>query len=252
MAANIPLKVLSYNIHKGFSLGKKFVLDRIKEAIRTEQADLVFLQEVIGENETHAKKIDGWPGSSQFEYLADQVWPHFAYGKNAVYDSGHHGNAILSKYPIVAWENIDVSFHRLESRGLLHAEIEIPGVRSHVHCICVHLGLSERARGSQVKWLIDRVLGDTEPEDPLIIAGDFNDWPASASKKLTTGIGVYEVFKHHHGRHARTFPARFPVLMLDRIYVRGLDTVDARCLQGEPWAKLSDHSALLAELTIKK
>src|SRR5438132_888733 len=104
------LRVLSYNIHKGFSSGRgKFVLNRIREALRTVHPDLVFLQEVLGHHELHSQKVENWPDQPQFEYLADQLWPHFAYGKNAVYTYGHHGNAILSKYPFSFYENIDIS-----------------------------------------------------------------------------------------------------------------------------------------------
>src|SRR5690349_17254196 len=97
----IRLRVLSYNIHKGFGPGNiKFILKKIKEALRSIHPDLVFLQEVLGHHEIHQKNIKGWPEQSQFEFLAHELWPHFAYGRNAVYTNGHHGNAILSKHPI--------------------------------------------------------------------------------------------------------------------------------------------------------
>ena len=116
------LRVLTYNMHKGFCFySRQYVLKELREAIRSVDADVVFLQEVMGvhpakENEEHEL-------SSQFEFLADQIWPHFAYGKNAVYSSGHHGNAILSKHPFLAYENINISTNPLERRGLLHAQI---------------------------------------------------------------------------------------------------------------------------------
>lgn len=73
----------------------------MRNTIQKYRVDLVLLQEVVGKHEKHT------PTTSQFEFLADGVWPHFAYGKNAVYDEGHHGNAILSLYPIVEWKNLD-------------------------------------------------------------------------------------------------------------------------------------------------
>src|SRR5687767_3184071 len=114
-------RVLSYNIHKGFSMDRRLVLSAIKEAIQSTKAEIVFLQEVIGEHSKHAKRVSDWPEDSHFEFLADSIWEHFAYGKNAVYTEGHHGNAILSRRPITFWENIDISNNRLERRGLLHA-----------------------------------------------------------------------------------------------------------------------------------
>src|SRR4051812_7468381 len=94
------LRVISYNIHKGFSSGNlKFILKKMREALRFVQPDLIFLQEVLGHHEVHSRRIKDWPDQSQFEFLAHELWPHFAYGRNAVYTNGHHGNAILSKYP---------------------------------------------------------------------------------------------------------------------------------------------------------
>ena len=102
------LKVLTYNIHKGFnSTNRQFILHDIKESIRQVDADLIFLQEIHGERNISKNRFDDWPSNNQFEFLADEVWHHHAYAKNAIYKSGHHGNAILSKYPIVEWENID-------------------------------------------------------------------------------------------------------------------------------------------------
>src|SRR5690348_17238860 len=101
------LKVLTYNIHKGFSTTRlRFVLHDIKTAINTLNPDLIFLQEIQGEHIKRATRIKKWPELTQFEFLAEAFWPHHAYGKNAIYKSGHHGNAILSKYPVIAWENI--------------------------------------------------------------------------------------------------------------------------------------------------
>lgn len=244
------LRVLSYNIHKGFSSGRRrFVLARIREAIRTVKADLVFLQEVLGEHEEHARTVEGWPTTSQFEYLADSVWPHFAYGRNAVYDSGHHGNAILSRYPIVSWENIDISASRFESRGILHTVIDT-GTPQGVHALCLHLGLSERIRRVQLERLVQRVRTAVPNEEPMVIAGDFNDWPVRASDRLAELVGAHEVYHAQHGKHARTFPSSFPLLMLDRIYCRGLEATNARVLTGRPWNTLSDHAALYAELEL--
>jgi hypothetical protein len=61
----------------------------------------------------------------QHEFIADSVWHEVAYGKNAVSHHGHHGNAVLSRYPIIAHENLDISAHAFESRGLLHCTIRL-------------------------------------------------------------------------------------------------------------------------------
>lgn len=242
------VRILSYNIHKGFSGGKKnYTLDRIKEAIQLAQADIVFLQEVIGVHKGHQKRVQNWPTVSQFEYLADTVWPHYAYGKNAVYDAGHHGNAILSKFPIIEHSNTDISQHRYERRGLLHAVLELPDQHRYLHCICVHLGLFIKGQTAQLTQVCERVKHTVPGDSPLVVAGDFNDWSRKASKYLLSEIGVTEVFRSQHGRHARTFPSRLPLLSLDRIYTRGIKIVEAAVLMGDPWRKLSDHAAVTAK-----
>ena len=88
---------------------RRFTLERIRSCLRESKANVVFLQEVVGENEKHRKKISALPDSNQMEFLADSVWEHFAYGKNAIYKHGHHGNAILSEIPFLQWENINIS-----------------------------------------------------------------------------------------------------------------------------------------------
>ena len=242
------LKILTYNIHKGFStMNRRFILHAIREALRHVDADIIFLQEIHGERQSPGKHINEWPDSSQFEFLADSIWHHYAYGKNAIYKSGHHGNAILSKYPFIEWENIDVSIMRTASRSLLHGTIDVPGIASKLHVICVHLGLFGAERSRQLSTLAKRIDSHVPHDEPLIIAGDFNDWRGRAEQHLSDELGVSEVFHMEHGRHARTFPAWMPVLTMDRIYSRGLDIVCCEQLHGQPWRKLSDHIPLFAE-----
>lgn len=246
------LHVLSYNIHKGFSQSRKFVLARIKEAIREVGADLVFLQEVVGEHAGHRRRLKDWPVATQLEFLADSIWDHHAYGKNAVYSEGHHGNAILSQFPFAFFENIDVSTNRFERRGLLHGIIDVDGQADPLHVICLHLDLLQRGRKIQIRRLCERIEQHVPHEAPLVIAGDFNDWNESLSGPLEEILDVREVFKEKAGAHARSFPSWFPLLPLDRIYCRGLKIVESRCLQGAPWDALSDHNALYAELEFKR
>lgn len=242
-------RILSYNIHKGFSLDRKFVLQAIKKAIQTTHADLVFLQEVVGENRRHSRKLAEWPVDPQLEFLADSIWSHFAYGKNAVYSEGHHGNAILSRHPIVKWENIDISNNRFERRGLLHATIEslVQG-KPDLHAICVHLDLFERGRTLQLDRIVKRIHEHVPDECPLIIAGDFNDWREKASPILEEELNVKEIFLSLYGQHAKSFPSWFPFLPLDRIYMRGFKAIEANCFTESPWDSLSDHGAVLAVL----
>ncbi len=234
-------------------MNRKFVLEKIREAIKTVNADIVFLQEVQGEHTGHRKKFkDQWPVTTQLEYLADSIWPHHAYGKNAVYSEGHHGNALLSVFPFSFFENVDISTNRFERRGLLHGILDIPGVTPAVHLICIQLNLFERARIQQIEQLTQRIEEVVPHNSPLIIAGDFNDWRQNISPILERKLEVHEAFKQRNGTHARSFPSWLPMLPLDRIYIRGLEVENAVCLGGNPWHELSDHNALYSELQIRE
>lgn len=249
----ITLRVVTYNIHKGFgTTNLDFVLAKIKRSIHEVEADLVLLQEVLGHHDVHGPKIENWPTTSQFEYLADQVWPHFAYGKNAVYSKGHHGNAILSKFPMRFWENQDISVNALERRGLLHSVIEIPEYSTPVHVICLHLSLFSGDRGLQIQKLCERVTAVVPPEAALIVGGDFNDWRESLTPLLESQLNLKEAFIQHRGEHAVTFPAWFPFLRLDRLYFRGLECRSAGLAKGQVWKELSDHLPIVADFYVRE
>ena len=254
--SSVTLTVATYNIHKGFShFNRRMVLHELRERLRKLDVDIVFLQEVQGENSVDELRHHNYPAQPQHEFLAEQIWPHHAYGKNAVYDAGHHGNAILSRFPIVCWDNLDISAHSFESRGLLHCEIDLspinkPGTGQHLHCICVHFGLLKRGRNAQFNALFEQVRQKVPADAPLIIAGDFNDWRNHASHLLAQKLQLHEAFEACHGKLARSYPVGLPLLRMDRIYVRGLRIQHSEVYAHHPWNKISDHAALSATLTL--
>lgn len=242
---------MTYNIHKGFSTTNlRFVLHKIKESIQSVHPDIVFLQEILGSHSLHEGRISNWPKQPQFEFLADQLWPHYAYGKNAIYEAGHHGNAILSKFPFIAWENIDVSWHERASRSVLHGTMLLPGMHVPLHTICIHFGLFGRERREQLQILCDRIESHVPHNEPLIIAGDFNDWQRQAEHYLESHLNLREAFKTLTGHHAKSFPVWKPTLAVDRIYYRNLEILGGECLTQSKWKTLSDHAPLYAEFTI--
>jgi endonuclease/exonuclease/phosphatase family metal-dependent hydrolase len=216
------------------------VLLRIRDALRASRADLVFLQEIGA--------VAG-PESAmhQYEVLADSVWTHHAYGRNAVAMGGHHGNALLSRRPVTTWRNVDASVGQAEARGLLHAVVGLDGDREPLHAICVHLALRESHRRRQVDRLLE-VVHEVPDGAPLVIAGDFNDWRERAHRRLVLS-GLEEVHAAAAGRPARTFPARAPWLRLDRIYVRNVRHRPVK-VSARDWRMLSDHLPLAAELSV--
>lgn len=267
----MKLRIATWNIHKGVSaLGSRPRVHGIKQALSAMCADVVFLQEVQGRHDLLALRHTSWPSQSQHEFLAGDAL-HCAYGMNAVYDHGHHGNALLSSYPIASAHNHDVSDHAFESRGILHCVLKLQAADRplDIHCYVIHLGLFAGSRLRQTQALIEAVNSTAPADAPLLIAGDFNDWTNALSETLRHRLGVTEVFDDRlpssrfggylrrlsgRGRRkapARTFPAAMPVLQLDRIYVRGFSVLSAEVLFGASWARLSDHAPIVAELDIE-
>lgn len=265
----MKLRIATYNIHKGVSsFGSNPRIHALKHALTAMEADVMFLQEVQGRHDLHAlRHAAHWPEQAQHEFLAGASH-HAAYGMNAMYDHGHHGNALLSSFPIASFRNQDVSDHAYEKRGILHCVLETP--KAEVHCYVVHLGLFAGGRARQNEALIDAVKSSAPKDAPVIIAGDFNDWGNRLSDTLRSRLDVTEVFDQNasggrlgsllrtlSGRGpkpvmpARTFPAAMPWLRLDRIYVRGFAVESAQVMHGAMWAKLSDHAPIVATLQLK-
>ena len=251
--STFPIRVLTYNVHKGFTAANlKFILHRIREELHKTDADIIFLQEIQGKHAKRELSITGWPMEPQFEFLAGRLWPHYAYGKNAVYNAGHHGNAILSKFPFLNWENLNVSDMRLASRSLLHGIVRIPDVGRSLHVICIHLDLRAYERRRQLRILEERIRESVPMNEPVIIAGDFNDWRGEIYKYLAGDLAITEVFHYLDGEHAKTFPAFLPFLSVDRIFYRGIEPVECRCFRDHPWHTMSDHLPLYAKFELRR
>ena len=161
--------------------------------------------------------------------------------------------------------NHDVSDHAYEQRGILHCVLNTP--HGLVHCYVVHLGLFEAGRRRQTQALISAVRASAPDGEPVIIAGDFNDWRNTLSAELRNCLGVVEAFDQLGSKSAlsdimrtlrrkasvnpaRTFPSALPFFRLDRIYVRGFKVDTAEVLHGPLWAKLSDHAPIVASLSL--
>jgi endonuclease/exonuclease/phosphatase family metal-dependent hydrolase len=181
------IRVVSYNIHKGRSAtGSRESMSDLRLGLYGLRPDLLFLQEVQGRNDQRIS-LD-----AQHESLGAALCMHTAYGCNAVRAHTDHGNALLSRFPILQHENQDISDHKLEQRGLLHALVEIIGAP--VHCLVVHLGLFAGGRSRQVAALVERIKRLVPEGEPMLIAGDFNDWNNRLAPLFVQQLGLYEVF----------------------------------------------------------
>ena len=244
------IRIATFNIHKGVTqFNARFALHRQRELLRKLQVDLVFLQEVQDVHALNSKRYAQWPIAGQVEFLADSVWTEFAYGKNSVYPAGHHGNALLSKFPIIKTHNENISAHTSEQRGMLHCEINLPDWDEPLHSVCVHFGLFASWRRQQLEMVAHFIEKNVPANAPLIIAGDFNDWSLQGGLSFAARLKVHEVFERHAGKPARSFPSWLPMLRLDRIYVRGFSVKHAQTHSGPQFIALSDHAVLSATLT---
>jgi len=174
MPSRAALTVLSYNIHKGWGpLRMRYTLGAMRDALVALAPDVVLLQEVQGrlEESDSSSQVSGLP---QHHFLAEPLWPYAAYGGNRFYHKGHHGNAVLTRFPIQMAHNHDLSAaRRWESRGALEVVIEAHGRR--IHLFSVHLGLRRHWRRWQLTRLREIVAAVPHGE-AVIIGGDFNDW----------------------------------------------------------------------------
>lgn len=241
----MELKILTYNIHKGFNWNNsKLTIKALREELKIQAPDLIFLQEVVGENKKLEQKLDNWI-SGQTDFLAQDIWPNKAFSLHAIYDHRNHGNVILSKYPIEKYEVIDISLNPLEKRAILFAEIRVK--KKVIHAYCTHLNLLHRDRMKQYEKIYHILRKKSYRKESIILAGDFNDWNQKASEKIIKFNGLTEAYKDIHGDYAKTFPSFFPFFKLDRIYTKDFEIQSARVLKEGLWPKISDHLPILVK-----
>jgi endonuclease/exonuclease/phosphatase family metal-dependent hydrolase len=251
------LRVVTYNIHKGVrGLGprRRLEIHNLGLGIEAFDADLVFLQEVRSVNHAEARQFPdtrgGWPRMPQADFLAPEGY-EAAYRSNAITRHGEHGNALLSRWPLGECGHHDVSDHRFEQRGLLHVPVHWRGVW--LHAVVVHFGLIHASRLRQVERLARFIEAEVPADDYLIVAGDFNDWSLKLEEPMRN-LGLQRALAPGNGAAARrtsTFPSSFPLLAMDRIYMRGLRCTSTLVPRGAAWARMSDHLPLLAELELE-
>lgn len=236
------LRVATYNIHKGVQgVGpqRRLEIHNLGHAVEQLDADIVCLQEVRKVHRREEKYFTQWPDMPQADFLAPQGYEAI-YRTNAYTRDGEHGNAMLSRWPVVTHQHEDISDHRFEQRGLLHAEVLIHD--QSVHVVVVHLGLIRASRARQVAQLQRFIQREVPPCAPLLVGGDFNDWGDLVQQALRpSGLLAFD------GPRQRTFPARLPLVQLDYVYARGLVPMGVQVPRGRIWWRMSDHLPLIAE-----
>lgn len=234
-----PIRVITYNIRKGKGADGRSAIEMsaVGKALSDHNVDLLLCQEVF-----HCAR----GGGSQSGNLAAAMGLSSYYGANKFRVIGHHGNTTFTRYSVERFVNHDISTNRIERRGALYVRLSLD--HAPLHVFNVHLGLNRWQRISQIRQIAELVEELSNADEPVLLAGDFNDWNRELDRLITSELGFHNAFGTHEPQAARTWHARRPVFALDRIYTRHLEVARAARLDGDPWSDLSDHLPLYAEL----
>ncbi len=239
------LRIATYNIHKGvqgIGPARRLEIHNLGHAVEQLDADVVCLQEVRKLHRREERFFTRWPELPQAEFLCPEGYAA-VYQTNATTRHGEHGNAMLSRWPVVSHGHEDMSDHRFEQRGLLHAQVQVG--RHDVHVVVLHLGLIAGSRSRQVEQLARFIDREVPRTAPLVVAGDLNDWGGKLRPAMQQ-IGL----KDFVDEKARTYPSRLPLTQLDYVYGRGLKPQGLEVPRGRVWGQMSDHLPLIASFRI--
>jgi len=226
------VRIATYNIHR--AIGNDGVEDptRIAAVLRELNADIVALQEV--------GYASGSPGNV-LEYLGEAIQARVIEGITLQDERGHYGNAMLSRLPIAASELHDISVAGREPRGAIELSLQVGSFQ--VQIIATHLGLRPGERRHQVEQLTRLLAASTA--DINVLLGDLNEWFlwGRPLRRLRRVFGRTPA--------PATFPAVWPWLALDRLWVQPLSLIGSlRVHRSAAAERASDHLPLIAELRI--
>jgi endonuclease/exonuclease/phosphatase family metal-dependent hydrolase len=234
------IRIVTYNIHKCRGMDRRVRPERIAMVLRETKADVIALQEVLSvegrERERH-----------QARFLAEELGMDYEIGENRRLDGGAYGNVILSRLPLRAAHNYDITWSGRERRGCLRTDVLL-GAGRLLHVFNVHLGTAFLERRHQARRLISGgILHQEQLAGPRIVLGDFNEWTHGLASRL-----LAEHFEsadlRQHLRRGRTYPGLLPFLHLDHIYYDQALALERLSLHRSRTALIaSDHLPLVAD-----
>jgi endonuclease/exonuclease/phosphatase family metal-dependent hydrolase len=237
------VRIVSWNVHAMAGADGRRDPERIARVVEELRPDIAGLQEV-GTPDLPAGVED--PAA----LLGLLTGMRSAFGATMHHRRGFaYGNAVLSRHPIQAIRNYDLSVPRREPRGCVRADVELGGAV--VHFFVAHLGLHWRERRWQAAQLLSAdILRDAALAHPLVLVGDFNS--LSNRSAVPRWLRRQLVDCAHAARNeAPTFPSRFPLLRLDRCFVDAAFQVVAVDVHRSPLARrASDHLPVVVELEV--
>lgn len=225
-------------------------LDRVVELIGQYEPAVVALQEVDvscprTDNVHQAEEIASRLGMSHHFYCLVE-WEDFPYSNEP---SGQYGLAFLchsSLHPrrIRRWE-LPLARQSSEPRGIFQIDIDWEGMPLSI--LNTHLSVQRRERLQQLGVLVHRIGQLREQDKSCILLGDFNTSgrprPVRALERLAP-----ECVPDKPQR--ATFPSRFPLLRLDRVFASpDLKCVRSRVIRSPLSRSASDHLPVAVELT---
>ncbi|MEP7061447.1 MAG: endonuclease/exonuclease/phosphatase family protein [Betaproteobacteria bacterium] len=229
--AGIPLRVATWNIHSGVGRDGRYDPCRIIAVLHELAADVIALQEVASLAD-HGEFLPQLRAELGFEIVT---------GPTRVRAGDDYGNALLSRYPVSRMSRLDLSVHVHEPRGAIDATLVV-GARN-VRVLSTHLGLRPYERDQQVR----RVLATIDPDDPqpVVLMGDLNEW-------FLWGRALRCLHADFHARPAPpTFPARWPIFALDRIWIRPSQHLRSIATHVTVKSRIaSDHLPLVADIEL--
>ncbi|MGB0743154.1 MAG: endonuclease/exonuclease/phosphatase family protein [Opitutales bacterium] len=225
------MRILSYNIHGGIGRDGHENHGRILEVIQQTGADIVGLQEVHRDD---ARDRDFLRELETLPYRS------VIYGKTMRKPTADYGNLLLLREPPLQFERVELPNEHGEPRGAIIADTTMDGQDFRI--ISTHLDLSVSERKKQMEALL-QYLPSEEAQTNCILLGDLNEW-LPLRRYFRTFRAQFKAFSS-----LKTFPARHPIFLLDRIAVSGqfrqcrFKTGDSRL------AKIaSDHRPLVCDL----
>ncbi|HEY5956957.1 MAG TPA: endonuclease/exonuclease/phosphatase family protein, partial [Polyangiaceae bacterium] len=228
------LRLMTYNVHSCRGGDGRLKPERILRVIRHAKPHVVALQE-----------LDGAADSQRF---ADELRMHHFYVEARAKGTTGFGNALLSRYPgsVLRYGALPRLHMETEARAAQWVRLVVPfGKLDIVH---THLGLTDAERLLQVERLLSsHWLAEPEAQRYSVLCGDLNARPGTpAYVRLRYRLHDAQLRK---GRGAATFPALFPVVRIDHVFLS--DNLAARHVEvpAHISARLaSDHRPLVVDL----
>ncbi len=228
--------IASYNVHKCVGNDRRFDPERTSRVIHEIDADVIALQEA----DTRFGERTGILDLNRLERETGLL-PVPVTGMSKAH--GWHGNVVLFKKGLVR-DVHQINLPGLEPRGALVAELELEAGGA-LRIIAAHFGLLRHSRAQQAKVLVE--LMGQKSDTPTILLGDLNEWRLGDRSSLHTFQSVFGP----QPVAVPSFPARLPVLALDRIMANRRGVVTTVEAHDTPLARIaSDHLPIKAVVNL--